>query len=191
MSEDHKPALESESRRIEEAGGWVTAQGRMCVPHARPHGRTGPRAALLKAALLKAATPARRAPAVTAISISLARWAISSTRATAACPRLRRSSQRSRKCARTTSRPTTSSSCSRATASGIAWCAGPPRPEGARGRASVHGRASRHRQLNPAPSRARQSNQEVCDFVRERIATTALDKIAEEIFDHCISEDPK
>lgn len=36
-----------------------------------------------------------------------------------------------------------------------------------------------------------QTNQEVCDFVRDRIASTPLDKIAEQMFDHCISEDPK
>ena len=31
----------------------------------------------------------------------------------------------------------------------------------------------------------------MCDFVKERIATVALDKIAEEIFDRCVSDDPK
>jgi len=35
------------------------------------------------------------------------------------------------------------------------------------------------------------SNQQVVDFVRERMRTTALSDICEQILDHCIADDPK
>ena len=35
------------------------------------------------------------------------------------------------------------------------------------------------------------SNQQVVDFVRERIRSTPLPEICEQILDHCIADDPK
>lgn len=38
LSEDHKPSLQSESQRIQQAGGWITVQGRMCAASSlQPH----------------------------------------------------------------------------------------------------------------------------------------------------------
>jgi len=35
------------------------------------------------------------------------------------------------------------------------------------------------------------TNQQVCDFVKERLLSMPLDKIAEDILDHCIADDPR
>jgi len=121
LSDDHKPALESELTRIEQAGGWVTAQGRingnLNLSRALGDLKYKGNAQLPKAAQIITAEPDVRSHTLTAEDEFLV----------LACD-------------------------------GVWDC---------------------------------MSNQDVCDFVKERIATVSLDKIAEEIFDHCVSEDPK
>ena len=121
LSEDHKPALERESSRIEQAGGWVTAQGRingnLNLSRALGDLKYKGNAELPPSAQIITAEPDVRAHTLTEQDEFLV----------LACD-------------------------------GIWDC---------------------------------MSNQEVVDFVRERLPSTPLHTIVEEMFERCVSEDPK
>ncbi|KAL3912725.1 MAG: hypothetical protein SGPRY_008237 [Prymnesium sp.] len=132
LSEDHKPSLQSESQRIQQAGGWITVQGRingnLNLSRALGDLKYKGNSSVPASAQIISAEPEVRSHTLTADDEFLV----------LACD-------------------------------GIWDC-----------------------MVRICPSSNNGfTNQEVCDFVRERIASTPLDKIAEQMFDHCISEDPK